>query len=124
MGISSSLEDYLETILNLQKCDHEIRITDIADEMHVSKPSVNRAVNTLRSQGFLEHEKYGKLRLTNKGEQKAESIARRHAIIKTFLTDVLSVEEETAEQEACMIEHSIGQKTTERLSEFLDKTLK
>ena len=124
MGISSSLEDYLEVILKLQHTDDEIRITDIADEMHVSKPSVNRAVKTLRSQGFLEHEKYGKLRLTDKGEQKAETVARRHAIIKTFLKDVLQVEEETAEQEACMIEHSIGDQTAQKLSEFLNRTLK
>lgn len=64
-GLSSSLEDYLREIYVLEQKNKEVRVTDVAQLLGISKPSVNRAMNTLKEQGYIEHEHYGTIRLTN-----------------------------------------------------------
>lgn len=121
--VSPAQEDYLERILFIRKKNGTVRVTDLAAEMNISKPSVNKAINTLKAQGLVDHEKYGLLSLTHKGEQLAKNIEKRHMVVKKFLFEVLKVEEEKAEKEACFIEHGISLDTIEKLSQYLDNKL-
>ena len=121
--ISPSQEDYLEKILSIRKKNGTVRVTDLAAEMNISKPSVNKAVNNLKAQGLVNHERYGLLDLTFEGEQLAKEIERRHMILKKFLHKILEVDEETSEKEACLIEHCVSINTIEKLSKYLEKQL-
>jgi Mn-dependent transcriptional regulator len=118
-NVTASLEDYLEAIYFLYQKKSEVRITDVARELDISKPSVNRAINTLKKQGLVEHEYYGDLKLTEKGLKIAYDVAERHKILKAFLTEKLGVNDETAEREACLIEHNISDDTMDRLRLFM-----
>ena len=122
-NVTASLEDYLETIYFLNN-DDGVRVTDIATELSISKPSVNRAINTLKAQGLVTHEHYGSLFLTEEGLDIAKKIAKRHFMLKKFLTQILEVDEKTAEEEACLIEHCLSADTVEKLEKFMNKTLK
>lgn len=119
--ISSSMEDYLEAILLLEKENKKVRVTDIAERLHLSKPSVNRAVTNLKACGYINHESYGGITLTPCGKKAAAQVFHRHNLFKTFLTDVLGVDEETAEKDACRMEHTVSCQTIEKLGAFLSK---
>jgi DtxR family Mn-dependent transcriptional regulator len=121
--VTASLEDYLEAIFFLNGESQDVRVTDLAIELNISKPSVNRAINTLKSQGYVEHEHYGSLRLTEEGLRIARNMAGRHKMLKCFLIEVLNVDEDVAEEEACSIEHHLSADTIEKMKQFLDKTL-
>jgi len=121
--LTQSLEDYLETIFFLEDENKEVRLTDIAVYMNLSKPSVNRAINTLKGAGLINHEHYGLLSLTDEGRKIAENVAQRHKLLKHFLMDLLGIEEKTAEKEACAMEHAVGQDTMQKLSDYLKKVL-
>jgi len=111
----------LETIYFLQNEKNEVRVTDIALEMSISKPSVNKAINLLKTHELVLHEHYGHLTLTEKGRKIAEDTAKRHFIIKKFLTDILDVDEVTAETEACKLEHSMSMSTMEKLNDYIKR---
>ncbi len=121
--VTASLEDYLEAIYFLNGKDEGVRVTDIAVELNISKPSVNRAINTLKNQGLVEHEHYGSLKLTPEGLEIAQTIAGRHVMLKRFLKDILGVEESTAEDEACLIEHYLSSDTISKISALMDELL-
>ena len=120
-SVSASLEDYLEAIYFLTKKNPQVRVTDVARELDISKPSVNRAINTLKKQGFVNHEHYGDLCLTEQGVKIAQDIASRHELIRGFLMNSLGVDEKTAELEACLIEHNLSADTVEKLRKFVEK---
>ena len=121
-NVTASLEDYLEAIYFLNSEDG-VRVTDIATELSISKPSVNRAINTLKSQGLVKHEHYGSLFLTEEGFEIAKKVAKRHFIVKKFLNQILGVEEDKAEKEACMIEHCLCADTVDKLENFMNKII-
>ena len=87
--ISEALEDYLEAIYLFSRKKSSVRITDIAIHLGISKPSVNRAVNTLKKQGYVSHEPYGDVILTEKGRALGYDLYDRHRMIKKFLINVL-----------------------------------
>ena len=114
MKLHASGEDYLETILVLQKKLGMVRSVDVARHMEVSKPSVCHAVATLRDGGFLTMDSDYFLHLTDAGREVAEQIYEKHR----FFTDRLieaGVDPETAERDACRMEHVISQESFERL---------
>ena len=114
MKLHASGEDYLETILILQKQCGMVRSVDVARYMSVSKPSVCRAVAVLRDGGFLEMDEYHFLYLTDAGRKIAEEIYARHR----FFTERLiaaGVDPETAEADACRLEHAISSESFARL---------
>jgi len=113
--ISASLEDYLEMIFILHRKGGEVRVTDIASSLKVSKPSVNRAVGALKEAGLLEHEFYGTIALTPEGETRAAQVLRRHRMIRHFLHHTLGVPEEIAEEDACRMEHVISQESFDKI---------
>lgn len=120
--VTASLEDYLEAIYFLNGGEG-VRVTDLALELNISKPSVNRAINTLKNQELVEHEHYGNLKLTEKGLELAKNVAQRHRVLKKFLKNILGVEEKTAEKEACLIEHNLSADTIHKISEYTNKIL-
>ena len=114
MKIYASGEDYLETILVLQKKLGMVRSVDVARHMEVSKPSVCHAVATLRDGGFLMMDEDHFLHLTDVGREVAERIYERHR----FFTEQLiaaGVDPKTAEADACRIEHTISQDSFEKI---------
>ena len=113
-------EDYLESVLILQKKLGMVRSVDVARYMEVSKPSVCYAVGTLRDGGFLTTDKKHYLHLTELGRDVAEKIYERHCFFtKHFIS--IGVDPETAEADACRIEHDISAETSERLKESVTK---
>ena len=121
LNMTSSLEDYLEAIFVLSEKNGSVRVTDIADYLNVSKPSVNRAVNTLTQNGYLQHITYGDIELTPEGESYAANVLHRHKLIKHFLMDELGVDEKNAENDACKMEHDMSAVTIEKLYEYLER---
>ena len=114
MKLHASGEDYLEAILVLHKEMGTVRSVDVARHMEVSKPSVCHAVATLRKGGFLLTDEDHFLHLTDLGREVAEATYEKHR----FFTDRLieaGVDPETAERDACRIEHVISEETFERL---------
>ena len=114
MKLHASGEDYLETILVLQKKLGMVRSVDVARHMEVSKPSVCHAVATLRDGGFLMMDEDHFLHLTDVGREVAERIYERHC----FFTEQLiaaGVDPKTAEADACRIEHTISQDSFEKI---------
>ena len=121
MKIHASGEDYLEAVLVLQKKLGMVRSVDVARYMEVSKPSVSHAVKTLREGGFLTMDKDYSLHLTDIGHEVAEKIYERHR----FFTEQLiaaGVDQETAEQDACRIEHAISDTSFRKLKEKVQGT--
>ena len=114
MKLHASGEDYLETILVLQKKLGMVRSVDVARHMEVSKPGVCHAVATLRDCGFLTMDEDHFLHLTDVGREVAEKIYERHC----FFTEQLiaaGVDPKTAEADACRIEHIISDESFSRL---------
>ena len=117
-GISPSLEDYLEVILDLTEQNLRVRVTDLADKLQVAKSSVNQAVKRLDQLDLIRHEKYGPLELTPKGAEIALKISQRHECLKRFFIEILGNDRSTAENDACHIEHHMSPITMERLVAF------
>lgn len=116
MKLYASGEDYLEAVLVLKQEKGMVRSVDLARHMGFSKPSISHAVGVLRDGGFLTMDKDGFLHLTDIGREVAEKIYERHL----FFTEQLiaaGVDRETAEQDACRIEHAISETSFEKLKE-------
>ena len=121
--VSKSSEEYLKTMYILKKQNGNIRITDIAEKMNCSKPSVNKAVNNLKNNGLLNYESYGKIELTKKGEDLAKKILETYDITYLFLKEVLEIDEEEAKQEAEKLKLAITDKTINKLAKYVHKAL-
>jgi len=111
---------YLEVILQLERRNADVRSVDIANELGYSKPSVSRAMSVLKDSNYIEHESYGKIMLTPKGRKKALQVIVRHETITEFLKTTLQIDAQTAEEDACRIEHIISQKTADAIKEFVE----
>jgi DtxR family Mn-dependent transcriptional regulator len=112
--MTQSLEDYLEMVSFLSD-EGEVRVTDIATRLGVSKPSVLTALKTLEEQGLLEHERYRTVTLTQKGMVQASEIRDRHNFLTTFLRDTLGVSPDIAEEDACKMEHILSEETLKKM---------
>ncbi len=125
LTLSSSIEDYLEAILALSEDGdaNSARVTDLAARLGVTKASASEAAGLLKSNGYVMQEKYGRITLTAEGRDRAVAVRRRHQVLRTFLVGVLGVSTDTAEKEACLMEHAVGSETMERLVAFLERTL-
>lgn len=110
MKIQKSSEDYLEAMLMLKERRGYIRSIDVAAELNVTKPSVSYAVKRLRENGYITMDATGQIHLTDTGLAIAESMYERHKLLTAFLV-ALGVEEETARQDACKIEHDLSDET-------------
>ncbi|MCM8786541.1 MAG: metal-dependent transcriptional regulator [Candidatus Omnitrophica bacterium] len=118
--LSSNIEDYLETIVILSNQNKAVRVKDIAKKMDVTMPSVHSALCILKAQKLINHQKYGYVELTEKGQIIGSKIYRVHKKLTEFLTEVLNIDDKVAEKDACELEHCISSKTLEKLVAFLE----
>lgn len=114
MNIHESAEDYLEAILRLRETKGYVRSVDIALLLGVTKPSVSFAMKKLRENGYIVMAEDNLITLTEKGEEIARRIYDRHKMIMSFLVSI-GVNEETAREDACKLEHDISEESFEAL---------
>jgi DtxR family Mn-dependent transcriptional regulator len=119
-GQTASMEDYLEAVAMLRSEGKAVRVKQISQALGVKMPSVTAALKKLSEDGLVEHERYGYVKLTHKGDKAAIEIFHRHEVLRHFLTDVLSIDPDIAREDACRMEHSISPATLERLAKFVE----
>ncbi|MBQ4546401.1 MAG: metal-dependent transcriptional regulator [Oscillospiraceae bacterium] len=120
MQIRESGEDYLEAILMLQKRNGQVRSIDICNELGFSKPTVSVAMKNFRENGYINMDEDYLITLTEKGRVIAESVYERHVVIAKFLS-AIGVDEKTALEDACKIEHDLSDETFRCMKEHYKK---
>jgi DtxR family Mn-dependent transcriptional regulator len=122
IDLSKALQEYVKVIHSLQQTSEHgsAAASDIAKQLGVRAPSVTSALQKLAALDMVEYQRYQEARLTPKGKEIAEKLDHRHKTILDLLR-LIGVEEETANEDACEIEHIVHPETIERLSEYLKK---
>ena len=110
MEIQKSSEDYLETMLMMQEKHGYIRSIDVAEHLGVTKPSVTYATKQLKQNGFITMDRDGLITLTESGMEIADRIYTRHKTLTEFFMRI-GVDEKTAREDACKVEHDLSEKT-------------
>ncbi len=118
MKIQESAENYLEAIFVLKKEKDRIRSIDIVRHLDFTKPSVSRAVNLLKTNGYITVDKEGWIDLTDTGMEIAYKVYERHSFVSAWLT-AIGVPADVAAEDACRIEHALSDITFEKVKEFV-----
>lgn len=120
MKIKESAENYLETILILSKKTGSVRSIDVANEMNFTKASISVAMKHLREDEYINMDADGIITLTDKGKEIASMVYERHQLIAKILI-ALGVNEKTAYEDSCKIEHDLSQESFEKIKEYYEK---
>lgn len=120
MPLHESGEMYLETLYILNQEKNDVRAIDLASHMGYSRPSVSRAVGILKNDGYLQVDKDNTLSLTEKGEEVAKRVYDRHITLRSILESI-GVSKDTANDDACKMEHILSDETYEKLKKFHKK---
>ena len=123
MSLKESGEMYLETIYILSKSKSSVRSIDVAEYMNFSRASVSRGIGLLKKQDFILMDRDGYITLTDSGLKTAEKIYERHTVISKMLM-LMGIDEKTATEDACRIEHVISDKTFEAMKQHAEKYTK
>ncbi len=115
---SAVQEDYLEAIVALEQEQGRVRVRDLSERLAVHKSTVTAALKVLTDKGFITYEPYGRIAMTSVGRATAERVLQRHRLLKSFLRDILLVELDVAEENACRMEHVIDAGVLDRLELF------
>ena len=118
-AMTPSLENYIEVLYELNGEFGQVRVTDLAQRIGIAKASVNQAVASLVRLGYAVHDRYGPVELTERGADYARGLQKRHSVLKTFFSDILNVDADIADKDACIIEHVISQATIAKLTDYL-----
>ena len=118
IGSSSRMEDYLEVILELVELKGYATTLDISRYMNVSAPSVTKMLHRLDENGYIDYEKYHGIKLTEKGNQIADTIKQKHGILLEFF-EILGIGHETANKDVEGLEHHLNPKTLKKLRKFI-----
>lgn len=118
-GLSESLEMYLKAIYIVEQRKKAARVTDVASQLGVMGSSVTAALRTLRDRGLINYSPYDLITLTDEGVQLAGDIVRKYDALKDFFVKVLGMDESTAEEDACHMEHRVSATLFDRLSKFV-----
>lgn len=110
MKIQESMENYLETIYVLEEKTGFVRSVDVATELGFSKPSISNAMKKLKAEGYVQIEEKGRIVLTEKGREIAESTYEKHCVISHWLMHI-GVSKETALEDACRMEHILSEES-------------
>ena len=119
LDLSESLEDYLETILELQTTNTVARSKDIAERLDIKRGSVTGMLKKLAAQELINYEPYGYVTLTSKGEKIAKEIEKRHIMLRDFLIRFIGLEEQKADDTACRMEHAMDTSTFKKFQAFI-----
>ena len=114
-----TLEEYLEVIYLLEKRNDQAKTGEISSELDVKPPSVTEMLRKLEKEGYLEYERYEGVRLTDSGKNIAKNLMESHETIADFL-EIIGLEKEQAELDACELEHLISKKTLRKLKKFIE----
>ncbi len=117
---SASMEDYLEAIAKLGEGRKVVKVKQLSQMLGVKMPSVTSALKKLSEQELVEHERYGHIKLTPEGDKVARDVIGRHEALSRFFAQALGIDRETAEADACKIEHVISPLSMERLTKFVE----
>ena len=117
---TASMEDYLEAIANLGEGRKVVRVKQISEMLGVKMPSVTSALKKLSERELVEHARYGHIKLTPEGNRVARDVVNRHKALTRFFARALGIDKETAEEDACKIEHVISSLSMERLARFVE----
>lgn len=117
--VSAAMENYLETILRLSGDGAGARVRDIAGALSVHKSTVTAALRSLARRRLVNYSPYAHATLTRRGREIAESVARSHSGIRRFLSEVLLVDEKTANENACRMEHVMDATVLDRIDRFM-----
>lgn len=120
MALQESGEMYLETIYVLSKEKLIVRGIDISEYMGYTKPSVSRGIGLLRKEGLIDKDEYGGVILTKEGEKIAKRIYERHTVLSELFKNI-GVDEKTATEDACRVEHYISDTTFNAIKEHMKK---
>jgi DtxR family Mn-dependent transcriptional regulator len=119
MELSASLEDYIETIYHIVEEKQVARAKNIADHLGVSRASVTEALRALSSKGLINYAPYEVITMTDTGREVAEDVIFRHTTLKNFFTQILTIDNEIAEEGACKIEHAAPPQVIKRMIDFM-----
>ena len=123
-SLSMASEDYLESFYRIMveqdAFETGVRSVDVAEQLEVSKASVNKAISTLKEHGMVEQTRYGRVRLTEAGREYGKDVWHRHRTLRLFLTEELGVDPEIADEEACLMEHDLSVDTMARWCAYLE----
>ena len=117
MIIHESSEDYLEAMLMLREEKGYIRSVDVAEKLGVKKPSVSYATKRLRENGYITMDESGRIALTDSGYEIARRMYTRHRMLTGFLVGI-GVDEETAREDACRLEHDLSEKSFDAICRY------
>ena len=118
MELSYVMQNYLEAIYELSG-GGGARMSAVAERLGVTKASTNRAISELARRGLVRNEKYGEIFLTDEGLREARATSTKHRVLRSFLTEALGVGFETADRDACAIEHVVSDETIEAMQRHL-----
>lgn len=119
--LPSTLEDYLEAILTItENGERSATLDEIAAALDSGKEVAGTTIASLVEEGYLERTDGDAVRLTGKGLSVASQVARKHHVLQCFLTEMLGVDADAANKEACTLEHGISDETIDRLSSYMD----
>ena len=121
MNIHESAENYLETIYMLLNRTGSVRSIDVVNELEFSKPSVSVAMKNLREGGHIEMDSGGYITLTESGRRIAEKMYERHTLLSNYLIK-LGVDEKTAVEDACKIEHVISEQSFNKIRAYVNRS--
>ncbi|MDC7244309.1 MAG: metal-dependent transcriptional regulator [Sphaerochaetaceae bacterium] len=119
--MQESGENYLKAVFLLQQKHPQVHLTEVARYLNVTKASTSRAMKVLEKDGYIIHQSYKAIELTDKGRSAAADIIERFDYLTTFLHEVLQVDYEVAVKDACRIEHDISEQTLGKLIEYLHR---
>jgi Mn-dependent DtxR family transcriptional regulator len=117
--LSFTMESYLDAIFELSEGGAGVRLTDLAKKLSVTKSTANAAAASLAEKGLIANERYGRIKLTDAGMREARQITEKHGIVRAFFSEILNLDEETADRDACAIEHVISDKATRAMRKLL-----
>ncbi len=118
--LTENAEDILEAIYAISREKKVVRVKDIAGRLKTTNASVTVALKSLSKKGLVVHEHYGYVELTEEGEKIAKKIHERHKLLYEFFHEILGLPSDTAEQDACRIEHYLSKEGLQRIVKFIE----
>ena len=119
-GLTPHMEDYVEAIVMLSSTNRVVRVKDIARKLNIKMPSVSAALAKLKEMELIDYEKYGYVELTEKGQDLAGRVLKRHNCLIEFFCHRAPGRQEAADCEACKVEHDLAPDTCSQIHKFLD----